>query len=107
MLVFPARGVFSPYLLGGYGLYQQITDQLDNVGAVVDSVSTRTTGWHAGIGAEIFVGRHVALYGDYRLRFVRFGAPEVDEQEFNVPFTDSVRVSHKGSMWTGGVAFYF
>ena len=53
MLVFPARGVFSPYLLGGYGLYQQITDQLDNVGAVVDSVSTRTTGWHAGIGAEI------------------------------------------------------
>jgi len=107
MLIFPARGVFSPYLLAGYGLYQQIVDELNVAGGVVSTVSTRTSGWHAGAGAEIFLTRHAALYGDYRLRFVQFGEPAAGAEPIDIPFVDSVKVSHKGSMWTGGIAFYF
>ena len=51
--------------------------------------------------------RQAAIFADYRFRFVEFGAPEGGEEPINIPLLDSVNLSHRGSMWTGGMAFYF
>jgi hypothetical protein len=106
LLLFPVRSTFSPYLPAGYGLYSRTTETLDLTGASTATVSERKTGTHVGFGAELFVGRHAAFVLDYRYRFVRFGQPEDDETPVNLPGLGS-RLSHRGSMWTSGVAFYF
>jgi hypothetical protein len=106
MLLFPVRGTISPYLLGGYGLYSRTTQSLDLGGLPVDSVSERKTGAHMGFGAEVFIGRRAAFILDYRYRFVRFGPPEGDDEPVNLPGLGN-RLSHRGSMWTSGMAFYF
>ena len=106
MLLFPARGTISPYLLGGYGLYTRTTQALDLGGLPVDSVSERKTGAHMGFGAEVFIGRRAAFILDYRYRFVRFGQPEGEDEPVNLPGLSN-RLSHRGSMWTSGMAFYF
>jgi hypothetical protein len=113
LLIFPVRGTFSPYLLGGVGMYSE-TDQLLNPtsGLVLSSTSARKTGWHLGLGAELFVARHAALFADYRFRFVHFGgAAEEDEaagaDPINIPGLSAIKLSHRGSMWTSGMAFYF
>ena len=67
--------MFSPYLLGGIGLYTRHIDTLGPAGTVMDTVKERKTGWHAGVGAEVFLVRQAAVFVDYRWRFVRFGAP--------------------------------
>lgn len=107
LLLFPVRSTFSPYLLGGFGLYTRTTDVLGPTGLVTASASTRETGAHAGFGAEVFVGRHAALFADYRFRFVRFGTPEAGSEPIDLPGLDSLKLSHRGSMWTSGMAFYF
>jgi hypothetical protein len=109
LLLFPVRSTFAPYLLGGMGLYTRTIDALDDTGDVLSSESTRQTGAHFGFGAELFLGRRAALFADYRFRFVRFGSPEegADEDEIDIPVLDSLNVSHRGSMWTSGVVFYF
>ena len=56
---------------------------------------------------EIRVARHTALFGDYRLRFVKFGDAASGGEPVNIPGLDKLKLSHQGSMWTGGVAFYF
>ncbi len=106
LLIFPVRSTFSPYLLAGFGLYSRTTDTLDATGLVQSSVSSRETGAHAGFGAELFLTRHAALFADYRIRFVRFGEPKDGEDAIDIPLSD-VKLSHRGSMWTSGVAFYF
>jgi hypothetical protein len=106
VLFFPARAPFSPYLLVGYGSYSRTTETLDLTGVPAASVSERKTGAHMGFGAELFLGRHAAFVVDYRYRFVRFGRPEGDETSVNLPGLGS-RLSHRGSMWTSGMAFYF
>jgi opacity protein-like surface antigen len=106
LLLFPARSTFSPYVLAGYGLYSRTTETLDLTGVPTATVSERKTGAHVGFGAELFLGRHAAFLLDYRYRFVRFGRPEEDETPINLPGLGS-RLSHRGSMWTSGVAFYF
>jgi opacity protein-like surface antigen len=80
---------------------------VDPTGEAVGGVRTQKTGWHLGGGLEILFTRHVGIYGDYRFRFVRFGTPDPDSEPIDIPFVDSVRLSHKGSMWTGGLSFYF
>ena len=107
ILLFPVRSTFAPYLLGGLGLYTQTTDSLDEAGAVISSDSTRETGAHFGFGAELFFGRHAAVFADYRYRFVRFGSPEEGADEIDVPGLDSLNISHRGSMWTTGLVLYF
>lgn len=107
VLLFPVRTTFSPYLLGGYGWYHESVDTLDSIGTVVSTVSRRETGAHVGFGAELFLGRHAALFADYRYRFVRFGEPAEGEEEIDIPIIDQVRLSHRGTMWTSGVALYF
>lgn len=108
LLIFPVRSTISPYLLGGFGLYKQTFETLNpSTGGVSASTSASKTGWHVGAGAEIGLGKHAAFFADYRWRFVHFGAPAIDEQPINVPIVDSIKLSHKGSMWTSGMAFYF
>ena len=106
LLLFPVRSTFSPYVLAGYGLYSRTVESLDMAGAVTGSSSERRTGAHMGFGAELFLGRHAALLLDYRYRFVRFGAADAGEEPVNLPGLGG-RLSHRGSMWTSGVAFYF
>ena len=107
MLIYPARAAFSPYLLGGFGVYSQTLQHIDLSGEVSESEqSERRTGWHLGFGGELFFGRHTAFYADYRFRFVRFGGePEEGSEPIGIPGLS--RFSHRGSMWTSGVAFYF
>jgi hypothetical protein len=113
MLLFLARSAFAPYVLGGYGIYSQTTETLDATGVVADSVSERKTGAHLGFGAELFVSRHAAFFADYRLRFVTFGTPDAGAEPVNIPGSsfvpglDNVKLSHRGTMWTSGIAFYF
>jgi Outer membrane protein beta-barrel domain len=107
MLVFPVRSTLAPYLLGGMGIYTETIDTLSPQGIVLDTAMSRKTGWHLGAGAELFVGRHAAFFADYRFRFVKFGSPDGDDQSINIPFLDNIKFSHRGSMWTSGMAFYF
>jgi hypothetical protein len=107
ILLFPVRSTLAPYVLGGIGLYSQSTDALDADGVVVSTATTRKTGAHFGFGAELFLGRHAALFADYRFRFVRFGTPEEGADSIDIPGLDSLNISHRGSMWTSGMAFYF
>jgi opacity protein-like surface antigen len=108
LLLFASRGRFSPYVLGGFGVYTQNQDTLGVNGLVASTISTRKTGWHAGLGAEMFLAKHAALYGDYRFRFIHWGDnPDPAAQPINVPFVDTNKLTHQGSMWTYGLAFYF
>jgi outer membrane protein with beta-barrel domain len=114
MLIFLVRRTFSPYLLGGMGIYSQVTDVMtETPGIFVNVERTRKTGVHLGFGAELFVSRHAAIFGDYRFRFVKFGQAASDGEPIHIPGSsvipglDKVKISHHGSMWTSGVAFYF
>ena len=108
MLIFPVRRAFSPYLLGGFGIYSQMTDDLDTIGNVVSTTKARETGWHLGVGAELFVSRQAAFFADYRFRYVKFGAePEPEDDPIDIPGLGGLDLTHRGSMWTSGMAFYF
>ena len=109
LLLYPVRATFAPYLLGGFGWYRRTAEQLDASGTVTSSFSTRESGAHFGLGAEVFVGRHASIFGDYRFRFVSFGEEEGAEA-INLPFVpglSKLNLSHRGSMWTTGMAIYF
>jgi hypothetical protein len=107
LLLFPVRTTFSPYLLAGIGVYSEFIDKLGPAGIVQETTLQRKTGWHMGFGGELFVARHAALFADYRFRFVKFGDPEADSDPINIPGLNSLKISHRGSMWTSGMAFYF
>ncbi len=113
LMLFPVRRMFSPYLLGGGGIYTRNTDTLSPKGLTLSTVQERKLGWHLGMGAEFFVSRHAALFADYRFRFVKFGDPDTASDPINIPGSgtipglDRLKLSHQGSMWAGGIAFYF
>lgn len=107
LLFFPIRRVISPYVLGGLGLYTRRFDTLGVAGSVQETVTERQTGMHLGVGGELFIVPQAALFLDYRWRFVRFGEPGPDEEPIDIPVIDNVKLSHRGSMWSGGLAFYF
>lgn len=108
LLLFPIRSTLSPYVLGGYGIYNRTVEVLDDDALLLPAVSEseRRSGLHFGFGAEVLFGRRVAFILDYRYRFVRFGQAESGEDPVNLPFLKD-HLSHEGSMWTSGVAFYF
>lgn len=112
LLVYPIRTALAPYLLGGVGWYAQKTEVLAG-DSVLLAETTRTFGYHAGLGGEIRIGR-VGLHADYRYNFIRFNSEDEAGREpgaMPVPGLDSLqrtlRLSHKGSMWTGGATVYF
>lgn len=108
MLLFPMRARLAPYVLAGYGLYVRTIEILPAEGQLPlePPVIERRTGAHMGFGAELFLSRHAAFVLDYRYRFVRFGAAAPGEEPVNFPGLGS-HLSHRGSMWTSGLAFYF
>ncbi len=103
LLLFLMKAPVSPYLLGGVGLYSQQVDTLTTAGAVTATTTSRKIGWHAGLGAEVSVVRHLGVFVDYRYRFVSFNDPAATPIIASLP----VKIGHQGSMWTGGVSFYF
>lgn len=105
LLLYPVRAAVAPYVLGGFGIYRQTMESVDPAGEALGSVRTQNTGWHLGGGLEILVTRHIGIYGDYRFRFVSFGDPEPGSEPIDLPGLS--KLSHKGSMWTGGMSFYF
>ena len=102
LLLFLARGSFQPYLLGGPGWYSHKIEPLDD-DSPIESITSRDFGWHAGFGAEIMMGRHAGLHGDYRYTFLDFG----DDDEDDEGLIGGLFPGHKGSMWTVGVTVYF
>jgi hypothetical protein len=105
LLLFPVDAPVAPYVLGGAGWYSHRVEALAG-DDVLATETTREFGWHGGFGAELRMGRHAALHGDYRYTFLRFGddedAPE-DEEGGGHWFLPSYR----GSMWTAGLTVYF
>jgi opacity protein-like surface antigen len=110
LLLYLARGSFAPYLLGGPGWYWRTVEAIDNQESIEDQ-STRTFGWHAGFGAEIRMGRHFGLHGDYRYTQLNFDDDEEEENGAggggNKAFINGLLPSHDGSMWTVGLTVYF
>jgi hypothetical protein len=111
LLLYPVRTPLAPYLLGGVGWYSQRIETLGVEKEVLDSATTRTFGYHAGFGGELRLGRHAAAHLDYRYTFIGFGDDEEAGDEssggFASALTDKLRLSHEGSMWTGGLTIYF
>ena len=117
LLLTPVRSTFAPYVLGGVGWYTHRVEQLADK-ETVESTTTRRFGSHAGFGAELRMGRHAALHGDYRYTFLRFGDPDpIDSDTIAGAITQShlsnkksgpsFLPSYQGSMWTTGVTIYF
>lgn len=112
LLLFPVRARVAPYVLGGVGWYsQQVTRFSGPTGTVVASEeTTRRMGYHAGFGGEVRLLRRLALYGDYRYTRVTFGNSDGASSSI-VPSwlsgADRLKLSHDGSMFTWGAAFYF
>jgi hypothetical protein len=104
-LLFLSRSSIAPYVVGGIGRYARMTDTLDDTGKVASTTTENRVGWHLGLGVELLLTRHTAFFTDYRYRFVRFGTPQVGAEPINIPGLH--RLSHEGSMWTSGLAFYF
>jgi outer membrane protein with beta-barrel domain len=103
LLLFPVKSAFSPYLLGGPGWYSHRVQSLAG-GDVVDSETTRKFGWHGGLGAELRLGRHAGVHGDYRYTFLHFGSnDDEDTKDSGSRFLPH----YDGSMWTAGVTVYF
>jgi Outer membrane protein beta-barrel domain len=112
VLLFLAGGNFKPYLLGGPGWYTRTVEAIDDPGDLIEDETTRKFGWHAGFGAEVRLGRHVGIHGDYRYTFLDFN--DDDDEEAGVAgatgrdsFITGLLPSHDGSMWTVGFTVYF
>jgi hypothetical protein len=117
LLLAPVRSTFAPYVLGGIGWYTHRVEQIAGA-ETVDSTTTRRVGTHAGFGAELRMGRHAALHGDYRYTFLRFGEPDPIQSDTIAGAITQSHLSNKntgsrflpsyeGSMWTTGLTIYF
>jgi hypothetical protein len=114
MLLYPVRAPISPYLLAGIGWYAQTITMVSGDQPPAPQ-TTRTMGYHAGIGGELRLGAHAAVHADYRYTFIHFGSDQTGTSSSSgalpIPglgsLQDHLRLSPKGSMWTGGVTFYF
>lgn len=120
LLIYPIHGVLAPYALGGMGIYTVNYDVMGPNGAVSQTAQERKVGMHLGFGGEARLGKHAVAFLDYRYRFVQFGSDPsttasgdaandsmVSRLLGSVPGLSQLKVSHQGSMWTGGVAFVF
>jgi hypothetical protein len=102
LLLFPIAGSFSPYILGGGGWYShRIEALLDN--SVLSTETSRDFGWHAGLGAEVRLGRHAGIHADYRYTFLHFGSDDNEDKILGQRFLPG----YTGSMWTTGLTVYF
>ena len=109
LLFYPVKSSLAPYLLGGVGWYSQTIERFDNVADTpLDEVTTRRFGYHAGLGGDLLLTRHIALFGDYRYTLLHFGDDDdIGSTPGLIPFADRLGLSHEGSMFTWGAVFYF
>jgi hypothetical protein len=113
LVMYLLRAVVAPYLVAGVGWYTQHVDRLDGARAVVSTTTTRTMGYHAGVGGELRLGAHAAIHLDYRYTFIRFGSLSPGAQPGAIPipgtrsFQERLKLSHQGSVWTSGLTVYF
>ena len=110
LLVYPVKAAIAPYLLAGIGWYSQNIQRFDTVGAEtpVDEETTRRFGYHAGLGGDLRLTRHIGLYGDYRYTFLNFGDDDdTGSTPSLIPFAERLKLSHEGSMFTWGAVIYF
>jgi len=115
LLLYPVRATLSPYVLGGVGWYSQRVEALTGA-EVVAAETERRFGYHGGFGGEMKLGRRAAIFVDYRYTFIRFGDEASGDGGQNgagggIPgvgsLFDTFRMSHEGSMWTGGLVIGF
>jgi len=117
LILFPLKSSFSPYFLGGVGWYTHILDDMSGE-KVIESITTRQFGYHAGFGAELRMGKHAGLHGDYRYTMLHFGDSDADVNpagSLATPVTgfglsglySRFLPSYDGSMWTAGFTVYF
>jgi hypothetical protein len=111
LLLYLGRGSLSPYLLGGVGWYWKRVEPIDGPD-LFEPESTRRFGSHAGFGAEIRLGSHAGLHGDYRYTFLDFDSDDDDSESSSIaaallPGVSKLLPSHEGSMWTVGLSIYF
>jgi opacity protein-like surface antigen len=102
LLLKMAAGSFQPYLLGGPGWYKRSVSPIDGPADDLD-VSTTEFGWHAGVGAELLMGKHAGIHGDYRYTFLDFH----NDNQIGGGLIGAVLPGHRGSMWTLGFTVYF
>jgi hypothetical protein len=126
VLYFPVRSAVSPYALGGIGWYRHSLTETTPTASSVATTSIREMGYHIGVGAEVRIGRRMAIHGDYRYNHIRFGGsgvdPESEEVSTSVLATaataisilpklsaiqESLKLSNQGSMWNWGLTFFF
>lgn len=82
----PAGDAFSPFLLVGAGWYNLIHDYSDALEAVGAEDETVTTfGWHAGVGAQLYLSPSVSLSGEGRYTFLD------PERDFEPDVQDNVK----------------
>lgn len=114
LMVYPVRAAIAPYALGGVGWYSQRMESLSG-SQVLSQQTVRRMGYHAGFGGELTLGRRATIFADYRYTFIRFGDDETALENgagaFPIPGAGSLlenfRLSHEGSMWTGGLVINF
>ena len=117
LMLYPVRAAIAPYLLGGVGWYSQRMESLAG-GAVVSQQTVRRRGYHGGFGGELKLGARATLFADYRYTFIKFDSEGAAQNGagagmggFGVPgvgsLMDNLRLSHEGSMWTGGLVINF
>jgi opacity protein-like surface antigen len=113
LLLYPVRSTISPYVLGGVGWYRHSLTEATPASSTPTTASVREMGYHAGLGAELRVGRRMAIHGDYRYNHIRFGGDGDDDstRTSSIPglsaVQESLKMSHNGSMWNWGVTFFF
>jgi hypothetical protein len=121
ILVFPLRTAIAPYLVAGVGWYRQRIEAID-AGEALVSTTTSERGYHTGFGAQMKLGRHAAIFLDYRYSFVDLtGSSGLAGAAYAATSLSSVvgllnaasgnaltsKLEHRGSMWTTGMAVYF
>src|SRR5688572_5607470 len=113
LMVYPIRAAISPYALGGVGWYSQRMETLAGT-EVLSQQTVRRRGYHGGFGGELKLGRRATLFADYRYTFIKFNeedAATAGAGAFPLPgaasLLDNFRMSHEGSMWTGGIVINF
>lgn len=112
LLLYLFRSGVAPYALFGAGWYSQRVETLDD-DSIISSTTTRTLGYHAGVGGELRLGKRAAVHADYRYTFIRFGEPAAGSTPGAIPLPgllsvqERLKLSHQGSMWTMGMVFYF
>ena len=121
-MLIPVKKMFAPYVLAGIGWYKHRVEALDN-GEAVASVYSTDFGYHTGVGAQVKLGKHAAIFADYR--YVWVDANGIDGISGALKKAASLTsvvglltslaaddskessISRGGSMWTGGLTIYF